>query len=170
MKRDNFGTSERHWLIKEKNCGKVWCRGRSGVLKTTRSWPAHQKCTEVQFLWKRLNGKKQPPKVWFFHGFSRCVFMVILYPLWAPMPCWWVWPAQVGFCRPFDPRSIFVVCELRSLRRLTRPMVVLRLVCGAETWKSHFRSTQYIQVRGKSSSYPCPQECQTLVQICSGHA
>ena len=125
----------------------AWCWGRSRVLKTTRSWPAHQKCTEVQFLWKRLNGKKQPPKVWFFHGFSRCVFMVILYPLWAPMPCWWVWPAQVGFCRPFDPRSIFVVCELMSLRRLTRPMVVLRLVCGAETWKSHFRSTQYIQVR-----------------------
>ena len=64
----------------------AWCWGRSRVLKTTRSWPAHQKCTEVQFLWKRLNGKNSLQKF----GFSM-VFLDVF--------SWW-------FCIPYGPQCL----------------------------------------------------------------
>ena len=139
-------------------CASTWMLGVGDVpgyskpLGPDRPTKNAQKCNFYERDWMEKNSLQKFGFSMVFLDVFSWFFMVILYPLWAPMPCWWVWPAQVGFCRPFNPRSIFVVCELRSLRRLTRPMVVLRLVCVAETWKSHFRSTQYIQVRGSQGT------------------
>ena len=124
--------------------------GYSKPLGPDRPTKNAQKCNFYERDWMEKNSLQKFGFSMVFLDVFSWFFMVILYPLWTPMPCWWVWLAQVGFCRPFDPRSIFVVYELRSLRRLTRPQMVkipeLRLVCGVETWKGHLRIHTYVYI------------------------